>query len=59
MLLRDSDVARQVRVYLLDMEYLARTQPVENPVPAESGITAVHRGLLEEWSAGAALTLLE
>ncbi|WP_037730742.1 restriction endonuclease [Streptomyces roseochromogenus] len=33
MLLRDSEVARQVRVYLLDMEYLARTQPVENPVP--------------------------
>ncbi len=32
MLLRDSDVARQVRVYLLDMEYLARTQPVDNPV---------------------------
>ncbi|MFZ3595690.1 restriction endonuclease [Streptomyces sp. BH104] len=28
MLLRDSDVARQVRAYLLDMEYLARTQPV-------------------------------
>ncbi|MFE4962466.1 restriction endonuclease [Streptomyces sp. NPDC056660] len=35
MLLRDSEVARQVRVYLLDMEYLARTQPVENPVPAD------------------------
>jgi hypothetical protein len=31
MLLRDSEVARQVRVYLLDIEYLARTQPVENP----------------------------
>ena len=30
MLLRDSEVARQVRVYLLDMEHLARTQPVEN-----------------------------
>ncbi|MER5440357.1 restriction endonuclease [Streptomyces sp. NPDC002790] len=29
MLLRDSDVARQVRTYLLDMEYLARTQPVD------------------------------
>jgi HJR/Mrr/RecB family endonuclease len=28
MLLRDSDVARQVRTYLLDMEYLARTHPV-------------------------------
>ncbi|MET8111541.1 restriction endonuclease [Streptomyces prasinus] len=31
MLLRDSEVARQVRVYLLDMEHLARTQPVDNP----------------------------
>ncbi|MFJ4243007.1 restriction endonuclease [Streptomyces iakyrus] len=36
MLLRDSGVARQVRVYLLDMEYLARTQPVENPAPADT-----------------------
>ncbi|MFD4345029.1 restriction endonuclease [Streptomyces coelicoflavus] len=36
MLLRDSEVARQVRVYLLDMEYLARTQPVENPVPTDT-----------------------
>ncbi|MGN9755675.1 hypothetical protein [Streptomyces sp. SD31] len=35
MLLRDSDIARQVRTYLLDMEYLARTQPVENPAPAD------------------------
>lgn len=33
MLLRDSEVARQVRVYLLDMEYAARTRPVENPPP--------------------------
>ncbi|WP_055528103.1 restriction endonuclease [Streptomyces graminilatus] len=32
MLLRDSEVARQVRVYLLDMEYMARSQPVENLV---------------------------
>ncbi|MFF3336711.1 restriction endonuclease [Streptomyces sp. NPDC002888] len=32
MLLRDSEVARQVRVYLLDMEYAARTQPVDNSV---------------------------
>ncbi|WP_327696180.1 restriction endonuclease [Streptomyces sp. NBC_00459] len=32
MLLRDSAVARQVRTYLLDMEYLARTQSVDNPV---------------------------
>ncbi|WP_369247810.1 restriction endonuclease [Streptomyces sp. R41] len=32
MLLRDSKVARQVRTYLLDMEYMARTQPVDNPV---------------------------
>ncbi|MGW3678037.1 restriction endonuclease [Streptomyces prasinus] len=31
MLLRDSEVARQVRVHLLDMEHLARTQPVDNP----------------------------
>ncbi|MGW0812561.1 restriction endonuclease [Streptomyces viridiviolaceus] len=36
MLLRDSEVARQVRVYLLDMEYLARTQPVDNRAPAEA-----------------------
>ncbi|MEV7979387.1 restriction endonuclease [Streptomyces sp. NPDC086519] len=36
MLLRDSEVARQVRVYLLDMEYLARTQPVDKPVHKES-----------------------
>ncbi|MEU0945937.1 restriction endonuclease [Streptomyces canus] len=36
MLLRDSEVARQVRVYLLDMEYLARTQPVDNSVHRES-----------------------
>ncbi|KUL22877.1 restriction endonuclease [Streptomyces regalis] len=35
MLLRDSEVARQVRTYLLDMEYLVRTQPVENPAPAD------------------------
>ncbi|MFI2431598.1 restriction endonuclease [Streptomyces sp. NPDC018693] len=35
MLLRDSEVARQVRVYLLDMEYLARTQPVDNPAPTD------------------------
>lgn len=32
MLLRDSEVARQVRVYLLDVEYLARTQPVDNSI---------------------------
>jgi HJR/Mrr/RecB family endonuclease len=36
MLLRDSEVARQVRVYLLDMEYLARTQHVEYPAPADA-----------------------
>ncbi|MFJ8147568.1 restriction endonuclease [Streptomyces sp. NPDC096048] len=35
MLLRDSEVARQVRVHLLDMENLARRQPVENPVPTD------------------------
>ncbi|WP_328673857.1 restriction endonuclease [Streptomyces sp. NBC_00322] len=32
MLLRDSEVARQVRTYLLDMEYMARTTPVDNSV---------------------------
>ncbi|MCT4354864.1 restriction endonuclease [Streptomyces sp. Je 1-79] len=32
MLLRDSEVARQVRTYLLDLEYTARSHPVENPV---------------------------
>ncbi|MGW9129528.1 restriction endonuclease [Streptomyces sp. NPDC055681] len=32
MLLRDSEVARQVRTYLLDTEYAARTQPVDNSV---------------------------
>ncbi|MEU0436333.1 restriction endonuclease [Streptomyces sp. NPDC006290] len=32
MLLRDSEVARQVRTHLLDMEYLARTQSVDNPL---------------------------
>lgn len=31
MLLRDSEVARQVRAYLLDSEYRARTQAVDNP----------------------------
>jgi restriction system protein len=31
MLLRDSDVARQVRTYLLDMEQRVRPQPVETP----------------------------
>ncbi|MGQ4387954.1 restriction endonuclease [Streptomyces sp. SAS_270] len=35
MLLRDSDVARQVRTYLLDMEYLTRKGPVDNP-PAQT-----------------------
>ncbi|MDX3690410.1 restriction endonuclease [Streptomyces europaeiscabiei] len=32
MLLRDSEVARQVRLYLLNMEHHARTQPVDNSV---------------------------
>ncbi|WP_030930407.1 restriction endonuclease [Streptomyces sp. NRRL B-24720] len=32
MLLRDSEVARQVRTYLLDTEYAARTHPVDNSV---------------------------
>ncbi|BET48924.1 MULTISPECIES: restriction endonuclease [Streptomyces] len=36
MLLRDSEVARQVRVYLLDMEYVARAQPVDNPAPTDT-----------------------
>lgn len=36
MLLRDSEVARQVRTYLLDMEYLARTQPVDNSVHTDT-----------------------
>ena len=36
MLLRDSDVARQVRTYLVDMEHLARTQPVENSADSEN-----------------------
>ncbi|WP_217141390.1 restriction endonuclease [Streptomyces sp. AC627_RSS907] len=36
MLLRDSAVARHVRTYLLDAEYVARTQPVENPVPTDA-----------------------
>ncbi|MGW6703789.1 hypothetical protein ACWGDE_02675 [Streptomyces sp. NPDC054956] len=30
MLLRDSEVARQVRTYLLDAEYEVRTRPVDN-----------------------------
>ncbi|WP_369260636.1 restriction endonuclease [Streptomyces sp. R35] len=36
MLLRDSDVARQVRTYLLDMEYLARTHPVDTQASGTS-----------------------
>ncbi|MFF4350419.1 restriction endonuclease [Streptomyces sp. NPDC001530] len=36
MLLRDSEVARQVRTYLLDMEYMARTQPVDNSVHSDA-----------------------
>ncbi|SCD31866.1 Restriction endonuclease [Streptomyces sp. BpilaLS-43] len=32
MLLRDSNVARQVRAYLLDTEYTARNRPVDNSV---------------------------
>ncbi|MDX2542987.1 restriction endonuclease [Streptomyces sp. WI04-05B] len=35
MLLRDSDIARQIRTYLLDMEYLARTQPMASPAPTD------------------------
>ncbi|MGW3622720.1 restriction endonuclease [Streptomyces sp. NPDC000880] len=37
MLLRDSEVARQVRTYLLDMEYIARTAPVENSIHSPAG----------------------
>ncbi|MFC9470545.1 restriction endonuclease [Streptomyces coelicoflavus] len=33
------------------------TRDAQN-IAAESSITAVHRGLLEEWSAGASLTVL-
>ncbi|KAB1986663.1 restriction endonuclease [Streptomyces triticiradicis] len=36
MLLRDSEVARQVRTYLLDAEHLVRTQPVDNPLHRET-----------------------
>ncbi|MHA5048112.1 restriction endonuclease [Streptomyces sp. SD15] len=35
MLLRDSDIARHVRTYLLDMEYLARTRRVEEPAASD------------------------
>ncbi|MDT0609660.1 restriction endonuclease [Streptomyces lancefieldiae] len=42
MLLRDSEVARQVRTYLLDMEYLARAQPVENPAPTAAAALDEH-----------------
>ncbi|MEU0069115.1 restriction endonuclease [Streptomyces sp. NPDC006332] len=42
MLLRDSEVARQVRRYLLDMEYLARAQPVENPVATDTSSLHEH-----------------
>jgi hypothetical protein len=36
MLLRDSDVARRIRTYLLNMEYLARTPPMEEPAPNDA-----------------------
>ncbi|MFF0855026.1 restriction endonuclease [Streptomyces sp. NPDC003280] len=36
MLLRDSETARQVRVYLLDMECLARAQPAEHTASTDS-----------------------
>ncbi|MFF7641655.1 restriction endonuclease [Streptomyces canus] len=42
MLLRDSEVARQVRVYLLDTEYLARAQPVENPPRTDAAALDEH-----------------
>ncbi|MFJ8823875.1 restriction endonuclease [Streptomyces sp. NPDC102467] len=42
MLLRESDVARRVRTYLLDMEYLARTQPADTPAtPAPDDLNVV------------------
>lgn len=37
MLLRDSEVARQVRTYLLDTEAEFRTRPVDNPVHRPAG----------------------
>ncbi|MGW0823841.1 restriction endonuclease [Streptomyces sp. NPDC002845] len=40
MLLRDSEVARQVRTYLLDVEYLVRARPVDNPVRETDAHTA-------------------
>ncbi|MER6783489.1 restriction endonuclease [Streptomyces sp. NPDC000658] len=36
MLLRDSEVARQVRVYLLDAEYASRPRPVDDPALPDS-----------------------
>jgi hypothetical protein len=36
MLLRDSNVARQVRTYLLDVDYRARTRRVEEPAPSSA-----------------------
>ncbi|MEU8573850.1 restriction endonuclease [Streptomyces asoensis] len=42
MLLRDSEVARQVRTYLLDTEYQARTRPVDNTVPLHSASLDEH-----------------
>ncbi|MFI7005803.1 restriction endonuclease [Streptomyces sp. NPDC050145] len=41
MLLRDSEVARRVRAYLLDMEYLARTQPAGHPIEHTAPTDAV------------------
>ncbi|MFF3397039.1 hypothetical protein ACFYW6_00740 [Streptomyces sp. NPDC002659] len=50
MLLRDSEVARQVRTYLLDMEYMARTAgPVDNSVhsPADSLDNHIDRRIVD------------
>lgn len=50
MLLRDSEVARQVRTYLLDMEYMARTAaPVDNSVhsPADSLDDRIDRRIVD------------
>ncbi|MFE7897018.1 restriction endonuclease [Streptomyces sp. NPDC057424] len=49
--LHDSDVALFVATCPFTRDAL--------DIATESGITAVHRGLVEEWSAGAVLSILE
>ncbi|MET9083314.1 restriction endonuclease [Streptomyces sp. NPDC004237] len=39
--------------------YLNITSPEALSIAGEAGITAVHRGALEEWSAGESLRILE